>query len=162
MPSLGLPTIIGLTDAERHTLQEQLGQYHSDAAVEEVVTERLKDAWEQKKKAFGELYAPVVRSIYLSTIDMLWVEHLSTLQELRTGVNLRQYAQVDPLVIYTQEGYRLFQQLILAIDIQTVRTILRIAKVETTPAEGSSEPAVVKNTEPQLSRAERRRLKGKK
>jgi preprotein translocase subunit SecA len=162
-----LGALIGLSEDQRKKFEEELGQYYSDAAVEQIVSDRLQEALDQKKEGFGPMFAPVVRSLYLSTIDMLWVEHLSTLQELRTGVFLRQYAQMDPLVAYTHEGYRLFEQLVLAIDLQTARTILRIERVEpaatpspTIMAEG--ETTEVKPEPPQLSRAERRRQKGKK
>jgi preprotein translocase subunit SecA len=162
-----MSALTGLTEEARAAFQEELSQYYSDSAIEHVVTEKLQEAFEQKKEAFAAMYTPVVRSLYLSTIDMLWVEHLSTLQELRTGVFLRQYAQVDPLVAYTHEGYRLFEQLILAIDLQTVRTMLRIERIEPTatpaPTVMADAAAVeVKPAAPQLSRAERRRKKGKK
>jgi preprotein translocase subunit SecA len=156
-----LGTLIGLDDAKRTSLQQELAQYHNDAAVEQIVREELEKAFEAKKQAFQNLYTPVTRSIYLSTIDMLWVEHLSTLQELRTGVFLRQYAQVDPLVVYTNEGYRLFQQLVLAIDLQTVKTLLRIERIEQQVPEGNAATTQTqpKPAQPKLSRAERRRLK---
>ncbi|HSI20206.1 MAG TPA: preprotein translocase subunit SecA [Verrucomicrobiae bacterium] len=156
--------LIGMDDAARAAFVDELSQYHSDAAIEEIVTNKFLETFEHKKKSFGDVYAPVIRSLYLSTVDNLWVEHLSTLQELRTGVFLRQYAQVDPLTVYTSEGYRLFQQLILAIDLQVARTVLRIERVVEQPAgqEASADGAMVtvkEKPKPQLSRAERRRLK---
>jgi preprotein translocase subunit SecA len=154
-------TMVGLDETTRAAMQNDMAQYHSDAAVEEIVRTTLTEALAAKKAGFGALYLPVLRSMYLSTIDMLWVEHLSTLQELRTGVSLRQYAQADPLVVYTNEGYRLFQQLVLAIDLQTARTILRIEKVEQqVPQEGATIGApIVAPKKKELSRAERRRMK---
>jgi preprotein translocase subunit SecA len=155
--------LTAMSEDRRVAFEEELKQYHSDAAVEELVAQHFTEAFDAKKPAFGALYSAVLRSVYLNTIDMLWVEHLSTLQELRTGVFLRQYAQADPLVVYTQEGYRLFQQLILAIDLQTMRTVLRIERLEAVPAgevSSTTTDAVPKPTpKPVLSRAERRRLK---
>ncbi len=162
--------LVGLSEPQAQAFMAELQQYHSDAAVEELVAAKLVDALETKKKAFGDLYTPVVRSIYLNTLDLLWVEHLSTLQELRTGVSLRQYAQVDPLVVYTNEGYRLFQQLVLAIDLQTVRTVLRVENVQVaqpakqgqvlTETVGVAKPLPTPTIEePKISRAERRRKK---
>jgi preprotein translocase subunit SecA len=163
-----LSALTGIDEGARQGLEKELGQYHSDAAVEELVGQQLHSALEQKKASFGPVYVPVLRSVYLSTIDLLWVEHLSTLQELRTSVYLRQYAQVDPLTLYTQEGYRLFEQLIRAIDIQTARTVLRV-ELQATPEQGAAPagkgsgvldaPGTPAVAPPKLSRAERRRKK---
>jgi len=120
---------LNLVESERIKLQEELAQFQSDAAVEARVTEIFLLAHQVKKDQFGPLYGTVIRSLYLQTIDMLWVEHLTVMQELRTGIGLRGYAQTDPLMAYKSEGYRLFENLIKAIDLQTVRTLLRVEKV---------------------------------
>ena len=124
---------LGLVESERIKLQDELAQFQSDAAVEERITHVFLLARDVKKEQFGTIFGPVLRSIYLQTIDMLWVEHLTVMQELRTGIGLRGYAQTDPLLAYKGEGYRLFQNLIKAIDLQTVRTLLRVQRVEESP-----------------------------
>jgi preprotein translocase subunit SecA len=121
---------VGLVESERLKLEAELAQFQSDAAVEERLVQIFTLAGEVKKEQFGALYPMVIRSLHLQTIDMLWVEHLTVMQELRTGIGLRGYAQTDPLVAYKSEGYRLFQNLVTAIDLQTVRTLLRVEKVE--------------------------------
>lgn len=122
--------LLGLAESERIKLQEELDTFQSDSAVENRITEVFKLAVEVKKEQFGKLYGPVLRSIYLRTIDMLWMEHLTVMQELRTGIGLRGYAQTDPLVAYKAEGFRLFQGLLNAINLQTVRTLLRVEQVQ--------------------------------
>ena len=54
----------------------------------------------------------VERRVLLSIIDRLWVDHLTTMDDLRQGVGLQAYGQKDPLVVYKTEGYRLFGQLL--------------------------------------------------
>ncbi|NBV76705.1 preprotein translocase subunit SecA [bacterium] len=49
------------------------------------------------------------RRIMLQVIDHLWVDHLESMEYLRSSVNLRAYGQRDPLVEYKKEGLRLFQ-----------------------------------------------------
>jgi preprotein translocase subunit SecA len=121
---------VGLVESERIKVQEELSSFQSDAAVEERIKDIFLMARDVKKEQFGPLFGPVLRSIYLQTIDMLWVEHLTVMQELRTGIGLRGYAQTDPLLAYQGEGHRLFQNLVTAIDLQTVRTLLRVERVE--------------------------------
>ena len=125
-----LAIMIGLSESERIALQDELNGFQSDAAVEERVLHTLRMAITLKQEQLGDIYPMIVRSVYLQTIDILWVEHLNVMQELRTGIGLRGYAQTDPLVAYKSEGYRHFQNLVKAIDTQTTRTLLRIDKVE--------------------------------
>jgi preprotein translocase subunit SecA len=62
-------------------------------------------------------------------IDKLWVEHLTTMDDLRGGVGLQAYGQKDPLVVYKTEGYRLFNLLLENIRRDTVRAIFRVQPV---------------------------------
>jgi len=83
--------------------------------------------YDEREKNYGkELMRQIEQAVYLRTIDMLWVEHLTTMEELRTGIGLRGYAQTDPLVAYKKEAYRLFQDLLSAIKSGVVRSIYRI------------------------------------
>ena len=126
-------TILGLNDSDSQTLATELAAFQADNAVEQRVSEVFELALDHKKADMGQYLLPVLQSIYLNTINMLWVEHLNAMQELRGGVGLQGYAQLDPLVIYKQEGYRLFQQLLQGVDGQTMRTFFRVEKVEAVP-----------------------------
>jgi preprotein translocase subunit SecA len=75
-----------------------------------------------------------LRRIILQTIDMFWVDHLETMDYLRSSVNLRAYGQRDPLVEYKREGLRLFKDLeasvarqvaefIIALDVEALQTV---------------------------------------
>lgn len=126
-------TLLGLTPEQASSLEKDLSQFHSDAAIEERIRNLFGEVYTLKKKEFGELFSQVLRAVYLNSINLLWVEHLNTMQELRTGIGLQGYAQNDPLVAYKAEGYRLFQQLLLAVEAQTARTIFRVQRVENPP-----------------------------
>ena len=102
--------------------------------------------------ATGKLYshreehltAPLLREIEkiitLQTMDNFWMEHLDTMDHLRQSVRLRGYAQKDPLIEYKQDGLRLFEQMLRAIDRTIVYTIFR---VEVKPREESSRTSAV-------------------
>ena len=72
----------------------------------------LEEILNKKKEEIGEdgFYA-ALRRLMLQTLDLLWVEHLETMDYLRSSVNLRAYGQRDPLVEYKKEGLRLFTDL---------------------------------------------------
>jgi len=71
----------------------------------------LSDIVAKKKEELGDSFYVVVRRLLLQNIDFLWVEHLESMEYLRSSVNLRAYGQRDPLVEYKKEGLRLFQSL---------------------------------------------------
>lgn len=68
----------------------------------------------------------VERSLILSAIDTLWVEHLEVMEHLRTGIGLRGYGQKDPLVEYKHEAYEQFKGFMGALRDRVVSTIFKI------------------------------------
>jgi preprotein translocase subunit SecA len=87
----------------------------------------IDEEYQGREKRFGSLIMrQIEQAVYLRNIDMLWVEHLTTMEELRTGIGLRGYAQTDPLVAYKRDAYRLFQNLLSAIKSGVVKNIFRI------------------------------------
>jgi len=125
--------IVGLRPEQNQQLHDLLGSLQSDAAVEDRLKMLFTEAYEQKKVQLGQHFGFALRTFYLRTIDMLWIEHLTIMNELRQGVGLQAYAQTDPIVAYKSEAFRLFQQLLLAIETQTARTIYRVELTETPP-----------------------------
>jgi len=71
----------------------------------------------------------VERGILLRVVDTLWIEHLETMQYLRTGIGLRGYGQRDPLVEYKRESLNLFKELLMMIDRQIAYSIYKIGLV---------------------------------
>ena len=68
----------------------------------------------------------VERFVLLRTIDSLWVEHLTEVDDMRRGIGLRGYAQQDPLNEFRKEAYRLYEELGDFIRRQVATTILRV------------------------------------
>ena len=68
--------------------------------------------WNQKlKKHSNDVWFEVVKRVSLEVIGVLWMEHIDTMDDLRSGVRLRGYGQIDPLVEYKREGRELFEKL---------------------------------------------------
>ena len=63
------------------------------------------------------------RTVLLRLIDQYWKEHLLNLDRLRQGINLRAYAQRDPLNEYKQEAFSLFERMSATIREETVKTL---------------------------------------
>jgi len=63
--------------------------------------------------------------IALRVIDTHWMEHINTMDHLKEGIGLRSYAQTDPLVAYTKEGFNLFDQMLSIINKETTLYLLK-------------------------------------
>jgi len=92
--------------------------------------------YEKKEQEIGEYMREVEKVILLRSIDMLWMDHLDTMEHLRDSVRLRAYGQRDPLVEYKNEGIELFRKLLEAIESNVANMIFRVSiakKEENTP-----------------------------
>jgi preprotein translocase subunit SecA len=74
-----------------------------------------------------EAWATIERYVLLRTIDSLWVEHLTELDDMRRGIGLRGYAQQDPLNEFRKEAFRLYEELSGFIRHQVASTIFRMS-----------------------------------
>ena len=68
----------------------------------------------------------IIKYIYLDNIDKNWINHIDDMQHLREKVGLYGYAQQDPVIMYKQEWYELFQILEQTINTETLANIYRI------------------------------------
>ncbi|HYX12250.1 MAG TPA: preprotein translocase subunit SecA, partial [Candidatus Acidoferrum sp.] len=80
----------------------------------------------------------VERHVLLRTIDSLWVEHLTEIDDMRRGIGLRGYAQQDPLNEFRREAFELYGELRGLIRHQVASTIFRVT-VTRTPPPGETE-----------------------
>ena len=63
--------------------------------------------------------------IILRVVDNKWTDHIDMMDDLRTGVGLRAYAQTNPLTEYQTEGYNQFQEMIADIEFDVTRFIMK-------------------------------------
>lgn len=76
-----------------------------------------------------------LRYHYLKQVDNRWQDHLENLEALREAVYLRSYAQKNPLNEYKNEGFELFDQMIVAVRNYVARTLINVNVVEDKKAE---------------------------
>ncbi|KRM55545.1 preprotein translocase subunit SecA [Lacticaseibacillus sharpeae] len=63
--------------------------------------------------------------VILRVVDSLWTDHIDAMDQLRQSIGLRGYGQMNPLVEYQEEGYRMFEEMIAAIDDNTTRLFMK-------------------------------------
>ena len=99
-------------------LDEDIKQWADEEGVaDQEILERLLVASNrrlaEKAANYGtELFRMAEKSILLQVIDQQWKEHLLALDHLRQGINLRAYAQRDPLNEYKREAFNLFDEML--------------------------------------------------
>ena len=103
-------------------------------AEDEIIT-RLKKIIDQimtiKEKKYGEeVIRKIEKTVLLQVLDILWREHLSRLEHLRTSVSLRGYGQRDPLNEYKTESFELFQSLLIRLREQVTAHLIRVEIVQ--------------------------------
>ena len=118
-------------------------------AEEEIIT-RIKNIIDQimelKEKKYGaDVLRKVEKSVLLQVLDLLWREHLSRLEHLRSSVTLRSYGQRDPLNEYKTEGFELFQSLLTKLREQVTAHLIRVEVVKKDQLSSENNEIVAKN-----------------
>jgi preprotein translocase subunit SecA len=103
-----------------------------DTGGREAIAEHLRvlaDARLDAREAeIGEAdWGLVERAVLLRTIDTLWVEHLTELDDMRRGIGLRGYAQQDPLNEFRREAFRMYEEFRALIRHGVASTIFRVS-----------------------------------
>lgn len=77
-------------------------------------------AYNKKIEEFKDQIKPLEKTMVLRTLDRAWVNHIDVMSKLRDGIGLRSYAQNNPLQVYVEEGYELFETMMNSISDQVV------------------------------------------
>ena len=79
-----------------------------------------------KKESIGsKIFENFIKFISLTEIDKRWREHLSAMDQVREGINLRAYGQKNPLIEYKKEGFILFEEMMFYINKEILKNIFR-------------------------------------
>ena len=117
------------TDAFQFT-DEELAAKSVDDLIQEVNDSALA-LYNAKQENLGdELMHELERVMMLRVVDEYWMDHIDAMEELKKGIQLRAYAQTNPVDAYKKEGFEMFEGMIEAIQQETIRRIL-VARVQT-------------------------------
>ena len=83
--------------------------------------------YERKEEAVtSPIMRELERVVLLRVVDEYWMDHIDAMQELRQGIRLRAYAQVNPIDAYKKESLEMFEEMISAIQEETVRRLYSV------------------------------------
>ena len=101
------------------------------AALEYLLGE-AKVEYGKKESEIGKSgWESIQKTLFLQTLDALWMNHLDEIDYLRQGIGLRGYGQRDPLVEYKREAFNMFVVLLESIRTTYLSTIFKVALVPT-------------------------------
>ncbi len=93
--------------------------------IAETLKERGHKILDDKRALLGdELYGEFEKMVLLRNVDMLWMEHIDAMEDLKEGIHLRSYAQQDPVVAFRNESYDMFDEMTATIRENTVKMML--------------------------------------
>lgn len=105
----------------------------------EYIIGKAKVMYSEKETLIGkDIWNGVQKSLYLRSLDTLWMNHLDEIDYLRQGIGLRGYGQRDPLIEYKKEAYDLFLGLMDTVRKTYLMTIFKITP--TTPLPTNTTP----------------------
>ena len=137
----------GAADAEEwqwDSIKEQLneefmpfdeGDYDFDAhdidhmtveSLTEIMTEKAEERYKEREAMFGDNMREVERVILLRVVDAKWMDHIDSMEQLRQGINLRAYAQRDPVIEYKFEAMDMFEEMIAVIKEETIKYLFHV------------------------------------
>ena len=115
-----------LKPGELELTDEELQQYDEDGLVDLVVG-KAKEVYAAREQEFGSpLMRELERVLMLRVVDEYWMDQIDAMNDLKQGIGLRGYAQTDPVVAYKKEGYEMFEQMIAAIQEETLRRLFLV------------------------------------
>ena len=126
-----------------------------DGVTDGEITDRLRSACDRHMASKATIFGPdamrnIEKSVILQILDQQWKEHLLSLDHLRQGINLRAYAQKDPLNEYKREAFQMFEGMLDKMR-QTVTMALAHVNLRPQQNAGSTDEAPAKKDAKQAS-----------
>ncbi|MEM9893392.1 MAG: preprotein translocase subunit SecA [Actinomycetota bacterium] len=126
---------------------ERLSRAGSTAEIEELLTaEGIAHYEKREEEITPKVMREIERQIMLQLTDQRWRDHLTEMDALREGINLRAMGQRDPLTEWQREGFDLFSAMMTALSVDYVKYVMHVevttqAKTDGASAEAEAAPA---------------------
>ena len=103
--------------------------------LEELIFDKLMNVYNENKNSFPseDHYLSIISSFSIRIIDYYWINHLTSIENLRQGIGLQSYAQKDPLMTFKKESLVLFEDLIENIHFGIIKNVLHTTTSDNIP-----------------------------
>ena len=96
------------------------------AEIVELILAKVKEAYDAKEAQLSpEQMREFEKVIVLRSVDSKWMDHIDAMDQLRQGIHLRAYGQIDPLREYQHEGFAMFEDMISSIEDEVAKYIMK-------------------------------------
>ena len=103
--------------------------------IQQILAQHAESVYDGREGQLGEEQMRVLeRLLLLRSIDLHWVNHLTAMENLRTGIGLQAVGQRDPLVMYRSEGHKTFQELLARMQDDVVHSLFHVTVTQQPPA----------------------------
>ncbi|MFI3312462.1 MAG: preprotein translocase subunit SecA [Eubacteriales bacterium] len=116
IPLYFLPGAYNLTD-------DELSAVDKDKLVEDLYAACMNTYAQREVEFTPEKLREIERVVFLKVVDTHWMDQIDSMTELRQGIVLRAYGQMDPVVAYKKEGFEMFDAMIAAVRMEIVRIL---------------------------------------
>ena len=100
---------------------------YSREEIQQILSQYAGTVYQAREEDLGsEQMRTLERLLLLRAIDVHWVNHLTVMENLRTGIGLHAIGQRDPLVMYRTEGHKTFQELLQRMRYDVVHTLFHV------------------------------------
>lgn len=102
-------------------------QGKSQDDIKSYLYNRAKEVYDQKRDALvdDEQLLQFTRVVILRVVDAQWTDHMDAMNQLRDAIQLRGYGQLNPLIEYQNEGFRMFEEMIAGIEYDATRLFMK-------------------------------------
>ena len=107
--------------------KERAENWDFEYLVKQLTDETIR-VYEEKIKRYtdeGVNFSEVERMVFLRNIDTKWIDHIDSMDQLKKGISLRGYGNIDPVIEYKKEGFEMFEDLVESIQDDTVTVLLK-------------------------------------
>ena len=104
-----------------------INSIEKDIELKDALANKVKELINNKKEEYGEeIMGRIVNNILLSSIDRNWPAQITRMDHLKSGVNLRSYEGKNPITLYKNEAYKLFDKMFNDISKQALLSLLHV------------------------------------
>ena len=142
-------------------VDEELCKVYNPIKIRDSILDEVFRQYDEKVEAANENgidYAEIERVVLLRNVDMKWMDHIDSLHRLRKGIGLMAYGQKDPVIAYKNNAIDMFDEMIDAINRDTITTLCKaviekkIERKQVAEESGTNQNTTMVNKEKKVGR----------
>ncbi|WP_404404800.1 preprotein translocase subunit SecA [Jeotgalibacillus malaysiensis] len=97
----------------------------SNDEMKSLIMEEVTKRYDEREAELGERMREFEKVVLLRSLDTKWIDHIDAMDQLRQGIHLRAYGQIDPLREYQNEGFAMFEMMQQSINEEVTKYVMK-------------------------------------